>query len=123
MASALDSAQFAMTGAVLRLPRDQDETDAEFFRRRARVAANKIESKWSVKVASRISSWASHIERNHAESWPGKLVKYRDERWLRVQRILANSSSAFAGKLGLRAAKGRPRTRWDTAVEFARSIE
>ena len=124
LASCIGGLQRSMFSCVLRLPRESFECDADYARRRGRESR-----KWCAEVglweelaANRVVSWFDHVDRAHCRSWATRIQPVRGSAWLQAQRVIANSWSMFAGILASREVAGRPRVRWEEAVDRCRQI-
>ena len=118
-----DRCQRSMVLTFLRLPREKDETEADFGRRRHREASRLIpaEARWGSRCMQSVQSWSSHTLRNHADAWCGPLLVRRRNLGLLARRAWRGSASVFAGFLGIRLSAGRPRRRWEDAVVWRSS--
>ena len=124
MSSCIAALQRALVSCVSRIPRAAFEPDADYLRRRGRVAGRMCVEvgSWEVLVADRVISWYEHVDRAHCRSWATMMQPQRGGIWLQVQRLAAQSQSVLAGALGLREYAGRPRTRWEEAVQWCRQV-
>ena len=123
LAKAIDKVQIRMIAILQPVPRLTTEPDAEYHRRRCRMAGTLAHRQglWSTVWAKRVVSWHGHVERNHIKTmWSKNLMAFHDERWLQSQRSLyAPSSSAalrpwtvFGGRTSTRSKRGAPPPRW-----------
>ena len=104
--------------------KEDSETWEEFSSRRSRQCSF-LQAKlgfWKIDLAARSLSWGEHVKRNHANSWPGHLVKVQNGLWLRGSRIRMLSASVWAGATGTRASPGRPSTRWEDGQVFCAEL-
>ena len=110
--------QRAMVAAVLRVPRLDEEDDATYVKRRAKLAAGHCDAMgaWDVRIARRTLEWHAHLLRG-SSPWASELVVVANELWLQSQRRVVKSASVHAGRLGTRTVRGQPAQRWHQAVE------
>ena len=101
--------QSKMVAIVMQIRMQPGELAIDFFRRRARLAANqcRLHGLWHLRYLSRVVSWYDHLSRpQNAASWPALLLHFRGRAWLVAQRLAAGSTSVFGGRTGTRATPG-----------------
>jgi len=118
----IDICQRKMIAALQRVPPYPYEDPAHYNRRRGKEAAKLAEQhgRWSNKYMQRVIDWHRHLQRHQGiHYWPSALYSYHGEDWLRNQRLIAGSTSLFAGRTGTRAQPGPVVTRWEDGYRAA----
>ena len=116
MCTRVDKLQRKVVGILLDIRRLPHEDWKAFRARRASSLRRHIdfEDRWSTFVARRIASWNAHARRNHAESWPGYLLSYRDSDFFAQLRAASSGTN-----IDTRLRPGKPCTRYFEGVRLA----
>ena len=118
-AKQLDRMQALMVSRALRLPYLPDETAAAFMQRRSRAAGTVCRQQGTLSNSwrRRLENWHAHLCR-HPDSWPTRVLRYKDAAWLRDRRVeLAGEHvSSLSGRTGTRARVACPAKRWEESL-------
>jgi hypothetical protein len=121
IAKELDRVQSKMTAAILRTPREDGETSAEYCHRRNFVASRVCRQNglWSEYWFRRSVGWDEHLARGHsANSWPVQLRSFHDNEYLQARRN-SRSTRASNTSTNTRVCVGRPPMRWHDGITHA----